>query len=266
LILSSGVVFADLQGCGSIKRQTVTGCTINDCSPINGGTETLFCYLINGECKAYGLAENSCVNKIDPYLGEAICQFIPGRAQVWLPCSGGGSGGNYEYTRCPEGQVLSCGTVAEAGSQNKKFCGYKITCNKYYWPSAFNQPEPCNVNNVASTTCTYNCSCCPIGQYRSCTLGASYTNTVSLYVGGGGDPVDSVYNQMLKDTCYRDGVKRRNDIVVSITLKRSYTKKDNTEWQDWEQSCRVQNCSCKAPPTPTLTPSKSACASGVRMT
>ena len=31
-----------------------------------------------------------------------------------------GGGGNYEYTRCPEGQVLSCGTVAEAGSQNKK--------------------------------------------------------------------------------------------------------------------------------------------------
>ena len=160
----------------------------------------------------------------------------------------------YEYQSCPDGQALSCGTVAEAGSQNKKFCGYKITCNKYYWPSAFNQPEPCNVNNVASTTCTYNCSCCPIGQYRSCTLGASYTNTVSLYVGGGDDPVDGVYNQMLKDTCYRDGVKRRNDIVVSITLKRSYTKKDNTEWQDWEQSCRVQNCSCKAPPTPTLTP------------
>jgi hypothetical protein len=41
-----------------------------------------------------------------------------------LPCGvyggGGGGGGNYEYTRCPEGQVLSCGTVAEAGSQNKK--------------------------------------------------------------------------------------------------------------------------------------------------
>ena len=37
-----------------------------------------------------------------------------------LPCGvyggGGGGGGNYEYTRCPEGQVLSCGTVAEAGS------------------------------------------------------------------------------------------------------------------------------------------------------
>jgi hypothetical protein len=40
-----------------------------------------------------------------------------------LPCGvygGGGGGGSYEYTRCPEGQVLSCGTVAEAGSQNKK--------------------------------------------------------------------------------------------------------------------------------------------------
>ncbi|MBW7920027.1 MAG: hypothetical protein H3C52_12090 [Anaerolineales bacterium] len=25
-------------------------------------------------------------------------------------------GGSYEYQRCPDGQALSCGTVAEAGS------------------------------------------------------------------------------------------------------------------------------------------------------
>jgi len=29
-------------------------------------------------------------------------------------------GGSYEYQSCPVGQALSCGTVAEAGSQNKK--------------------------------------------------------------------------------------------------------------------------------------------------
>jgi len=29
-------------------------------------------------------------------------------------------GGSYEYQSCPVGQALSCGTVAEAGSQNKQ--------------------------------------------------------------------------------------------------------------------------------------------------
>ncbi len=29
-------------------------------------------------------------------------------------------GGSYEYQGCSAGQALSCGTVAEAGSQNKK--------------------------------------------------------------------------------------------------------------------------------------------------
>ncbi|MDX9937249.1 MAG: hypothetical protein RBS45_09050 [Anaerolineales bacterium] len=259
LFTSARVIWIGAQYCGDGTYQYVTQEQCDDADPntgckISSNTKPVSCWLdSNRQCIAL-YKWSSCTSqwKRDHY----ECVFD--ESYAWLKCGvyggGGGGGGNYEYTRCPEGQALSCGTVAEAGSQNKKFCGYKITCNKYYWPSAFNQPEPCNVNNVASTTCTYNCSCCPIGQYRSCTLGASYTNTVSLYVGGGGDPVDGVYNQMMKDTCYRDGVKRRNDIVVSITLKRSYTKKDNTEWQDWEQSCRVQNCSCKAPPTPTLTP------------
>jgi len=51
-----------------------------------------------------------------------VCEYKDNSST--LPCGvyggGGGGGGNYEYTRCPEGQVLSCGTVAEAESQNKK--------------------------------------------------------------------------------------------------------------------------------------------------
>ena len=47
------------------------------------------------------------------YCVDYICITVgPG-----TPTPGGGS---YEYQRCPVGQALSCGTVAEAGSQNKK--------------------------------------------------------------------------------------------------------------------------------------------------
>ena len=223
-----------------------------------------------GTCKPkYRLDKFACVDEgngkrcvttyawVGCYMIDGKCEMIP--HNITVPCDvaggGGGPGPSYEMITCDPGKYLSCGSDAEATQQNKSFCGYKKTCNKYYFPSSYNFPE-CKTTPEGNPlyTCRTNCSCCDIGTERTCTLGASYTNTVSLYVGGGDDPVDGVYNQMMKDTCYRDGVKRRNDIVVSITLKRSYTKKDNTEWQDWEQSCRVQNCSCKAPPTPTLTP------------
>jgi hypothetical protein len=42
---------------------------------------------------------------------------------------------DYVPTTCPAGQDLSCGTATEAETQNKKTCLYRITCNKYYWPS-----------------------------------------------------------------------------------------------------------------------------------
>jgi len=275
LFSTSKVVYGVGEYCGEVRyyisfKDDCDKATAPACKAEQRDTKSARCTINSqGKCTA-GYWWSGCYSVLDPQTGTYRCDYKENDSYVTVDCDvagGGGGGGSYEPKRCNDGQYVSCGTDSEAIGQNKSFCSYYKTCNNYYFASTYNFPE-CKISSEGNPlyTCRTNCSCCDIGTERTCTLGASYTNTVSLYVGGGGDPVDSVYNQMMKDTCYRDGVKRRNDIVVSITLKRSYTKKDNTEWQDWEQSCRVQNCSCKAPPTPTLTPSKSACASGVRMT
>ncbi|HMN00465.1 MAG TPA: hypothetical protein PKC99_15760, partial [Anaerolineales bacterium] len=247
--------------CGTATYQIVNSNECDAASPPSCSAPIkkikINCWIEDGKCITR-YAWTACYSYYNPVIHDYYCRQASNVLKNYdcdVAGGGGGPGPSYEMITCDPGKYLSCGSDAEATQQNKSFCGYKKTCNKYYFPSSYNFPE-CKTTPEGNPlyTCRTNCSCCDIGTERTCTLGASYTNTVSLYVGGGDDPVDGVYNQMMKDTCYRDGVKRRNDIVVSITLKRSYTKKDNTEWQDWEQSCRVQNCSCKAPPTPTLTP------------
>ena len=39
-------------------------------------------------------------------------------------CSSGGGGGDYQYFKCPDGQVKSCGSSSEAQTQNKYGCLY----------------------------------------------------------------------------------------------------------------------------------------------
>ena len=87
-------------------------------------------------------------------------------------CSGGGGSGDYQYFKCPDGQVKSCGSPAEAQTQGKYACLVKSFCDTYFSPELIEAPAPCN-ENPASAICQWNCSCCPIDSYRSCTLGTS---------------------------------------------------------------------------------------------
>ena len=87
-------------------------------------------------------------------------------------CGGGGGGGDYQYFKCPAGQVKSCGSPAEAQTQGKYACLVKSFCDTYFSPELIEAPAPCN-ENPASAICQWNCSCCPIDSYRSCTLGTS---------------------------------------------------------------------------------------------
>ena len=115
---------AQFASCGSGTYYTVTRDECEDAStkglPCPGQTHKVLTSCIpdnNNKCLGY-YHWTSCTSQWDR--DHYICVFD--ESYVWIPCDqiGGGSGGNYEYTRCPEGQVLSCGTVAEAGSQNKQ--------------------------------------------------------------------------------------------------------------------------------------------------
>jgi hypothetical protein len=103
---------------------------------------------------------------------------------------------DYVPVTCSAGQSLSCGTATEAATQNKMGCTYRKTCNKYFFPSTIGFPAPCSVKNPVSATCYSNCSCCPSGTSRSCTLGVAYTKDVLIDIAG-----DSVANEAAKVTC-----------------------------------------------------------------
>ncbi len=159
-------------------------------------------------------------------------------------CSGGGAG--YDYTTCPSGTALSCGTQEEAINQNKHACLYKITCNKYFWQSKIS--TSCDINNPAKAICDWNCSCCPTGKVRSCTLGTAYVKDITI-----SEPFNSVENDVAKVTC-----NTHNDVFVYNTKLREYTDKWDTKYQDWRLHCRTQTCNCitpcveSAPARPTL--------------
>ena len=94
-----------------------------------------------------------------------------------IPAGGGGptptpGGGGYNWFQCPAGTGKSCGSPAEAQTQGKYACLVKSFCDTYFSPELIEAPAPCN-ENPASAICQWNCSCCPIDSYRSCTLGTS---------------------------------------------------------------------------------------------
>lgn len=154
----------------------------------------------------------------------------------------------YDYTLCPSGQSLSCGSTIEAVAQSKQFCGYRITCNKYFWPSLISLPAPCNANPV-SATCSWNCSCCSIGTSRSCTTGAIYNRYVTI------DKTNysALENARAKTTC-----NTHDDIFIDNFLIREYTNKWDEQLEDWRIQCRENTCVCRAPsPTPSNTPTPS---------
>jgi len=93
-----------------------------------------------------------------------------------IPTSGGGptptpGGGGYDWFQCPAGTGKSCGSPAEAQSQNKYGCLYRSYCDTYFSPELIG--AGCDADNPAKAYCQWNCSCCPTGSYRSCTLGTS---------------------------------------------------------------------------------------------
>jgi len=70
---------------------------------------------------------SECIPHICESTGRGDCnwetEYCVAYCCVLKPTPPGSSptpGGSYEYQSCPVGQALSCGTVAEAGSQNKK--------------------------------------------------------------------------------------------------------------------------------------------------
>jgi hypothetical protein len=155
---------------------------------------------------------------------------------------------DYVPTTCPAGQDLSCGTATEAETQNKKTCLYRITCNKYYWPSIIGFPAPCNQNNPVSATCFSNCSCCPTGRTRSCTLGGYYTKDITLPVCAQGDSVCNTQNSVFKTRCDTlDDILRDRGALDNPVLLRDYYNTFDDHLQDWRLFCRIQTCACIAP-------------------
>jgi hypothetical protein len=150
----------------------------------------------------------------------------------------------YDYTKCSAGKYLSCGSSAEAVDQNKNFCGYRITCNKDYWPSSIDLPAPCNQNPV-SATCNWNCSCCSTGTSRSCTTGAIYNREITI---------DKTNYTALEIAKAKTTCNTHDDIFIDNTLIRAYTNKWDEQLEDWRIRCRENTCVCRAQPTSTPTP------------
>jgi len=129
----------------------------------------------------------SCVNKNpeglgDCRIGAGVCNYCNGNPDCEIACENGCSGeiggGYYDYTHCPSGNVLSCGSSTEAQAQNKYGCFYKAYCNNYFFPSS--SGAGCDADNPAKANCQWNCSCCPSGSYRTCTQGSQYDVTITI--------------------------------------------------------------------------------------
>jgi len=151
--------------CGDVQQSYTYSCN-PDCLP-RTRIDKFGCYDDNnGKGCVTTYAWSGC------YMENGKCSLEEHNVTVSCDGSGGGPGDNgYEYISCPADQGLSCGSTTEADAQNKYGCFYRSFCNKYFFPSSIGLG--CNADNPAKADCRTNCSCCPTGSYRSCTLGTS---------------------------------------------------------------------------------------------
>ena len=169
-------------------------------------------------------------------------------------CSGGGGSGDYQYFKCPDGQVKSCGSPAEADAQDKYKCFNRAYCDSYFSPELIG--IGCDADNPAKANCQWNCSCCPVGSSRTCTQGSPdtvYTVDVRIEL-----PLDEA-GIAAKVSCAQ--WHGHDDIFVSndcLPIGQNCNNHDG-QWQDWQLTCIHNDCGCATPPTPTPpAPKKSA--------
>ena len=163
------------ESCGQVTRKNIYSfdCKIQSYPSCDLPTNDIVynCYTEGTKC-VYNYAWEDCYYNSNN--GDPKCDMAYNT--VKLDCSdttsGGGGGGGFNWFSCPAGQVKSCGSPSEAQAQGKYACLYKSYCDTYFSPELIEAPAPCN-ENPASAICQWNCSCCPTGSYRSCTLGTS---------------------------------------------------------------------------------------------
>ena len=213
----------------------------------NGCAAPRVIYPVTTECVD---REGSCMFDTPTYQGCRPGLFPYTNICVTQSGSGGWAGcdefaapplpnNNFDYIRCPSGTALSCGSSAEAADQNKTFCGYRITCNKYYWPSNITVPAPCNQNNPVSATCNFNCSCCATGTSRTCIQGSAYIKSITREVCAQGDNECNVARSVALVTC-----NTHDDIFVFNKLVKKYENRWGDKLEDWNLICRVNTCKC----------------------
>jgi len=164
--------------CGKATRQDIDNadCDIDrypSCNPPASNGITFNCYIHGMKCE-YNYAWEGCYYEIDQGIGKCKLE----QNSVKLDCSdtsgGGGGGGGFNWFSCPSGQAKSCGSPSEALAQNKYACTNRAYCDNHFSPELIGGACAYQDNgDPYKWDCQWNCSCCPTGSYRSCTLGTS---------------------------------------------------------------------------------------------
>jgi hypothetical protein len=146
--------------------------------PVEPFQSIYYCWWENGKC----VTDYKWTGCYDENIGggKLRCEYYSNLVHIDCnnPTGGTGSGSSYIYNRCPSDQYLSCGSLTEAEAQNKYGCFYRSYCDSYFSPELIG--AGCDASNPAKAYCQWNCSCCPIGSYRSCTQGSQYTTSVTI--------------------------------------------------------------------------------------
>lgn len=205
-----------------------TFCVLNqsgwECEP------STYCTPCNPGCITY---EGSSYELVCPYIGDCTAKIILCDPPECVPSN------DYQYQHCPPGQSTTCGSTAEAVSQNKALCTYSRTCNESLWVSSYGLPL-CGASNILGT-CYWNCSCCPTGDARVCTQGAEYNDLVYI-----DKTLSGAEKRIRREMCPHNA---HDDIFV-----RNLRLADSGGYEVWRLWCIPQTCRCSSAAVPTPTP------------
>jgi len=172
----------------------------------------------------------------------------------------------YSYKQCPAGEIKSCGTEQNAIDQNKHKCvSNGKACDVNYFASTGSVESCATEKKPAKKYCNWNCTCCPTGYHRGCTVGVGYTADKDINITAN-TPEQNIRDRSTCPTNIHDEIWLGGTIVSTyVDYKPPAGDENDEEHVVWKMSCIQNSCGCVPddPPSCSLTfaPSSPQCVS-----